>query len=49
MGETMESPNSRLSQQQLQAAIQKAIEFRQHVTAIATAKGERQGQAKLLS
>ena len=44
MGETMESPNSRLSQQQLQAAMQKAIEFRQHVTAIATAKGEGQGQ-----
>ncbi|MGB3293238.1 MAG: hypothetical protein WBB01_09650 [Phormidesmis sp.] len=40
----MTSPHSnRLSQQQHQAALQKAIEFRQHGTAIATAKGQIHG------
>ncbi len=38
--ESMEMPSSeRLSDQQHQAALQKAIKFRQHVTALALAKG----------
>ena len=41
----MMSP-SRLSDQQLQAAMQKAVEFRQQVTVIAQAKGNGKGKAQ---